>query len=347
MEKIDIMEEDFKYCASKSFMQYFKGKTILIYGASGMIGGYLCEVFRIMHRMYGIPLHVVGVSRNNQINRKKYEDDRDIFHFKDMDVCNLSDQIPHYDIAIFAAGKTDHKICNLMPDEIYTVNTIGLHNALKDARDRKCEVFLYLSSASVYGDIGSGILSEDMIGACQFSHPDQVYAQSKRMGECICNCFSKQYGIDVRIVRPFHMYGPGMDIANSGLVYESIRRGMQGETITLRSVGTQKRNFSYMRDIILQIFLVIARKSDDRTFNLGTKGNTLAVKEWMEKLENYFGVEIEQQSVDFMTLKNDYDVVPDLERIEALEAECEDGIGVMSIEEGIKRTADFLLSVTC
>lgn len=338
----DILLQDFYYCAKRGFMAGYKGKTVLVYGASGMIGSYILGVLNTLYILYGYMMHIIGVSRNNRLNRLRYQKFSNIFEFIDMDVCGTDIEMPEHDIAFFAAGNTDYTVCDTKPDAIYTVNTIGLHNALFSARKSSCEVFLYLSSASVYGDVGNDDMRENQVGGSLFYKPDQVYGQSKRMAECICNCNSKEYGMDVRVARPFHMYGPGMNLNNSNLVYDSIKRALHQEDILMRSDGSAKRNMSYMRDIIRQIFLVALVDKKNITINLGTYGNNITVMEWMETLGAVTGCTVRRQHTrKESNPTNSLDMCPNLERIMDLENRYDRNNVNHGIEEGIRRTIKY------
>ena len=79
---------------------------------------------------------------------------------------------------------------------------------------------MFFSSGEVYGSTEDNYTS---IKEFDYGYLDPLkirscYGESKRMGENICVAYSHQYKINCSIVRPFHTYGPGLNL-NDGRVF--------------------------------------------------------------------------------------------------------------------------------
>ncbi len=338
-----ILDEDIDYCVERPFMGYYNRKNILIIGVSGMIGAYIGRVFSRYYRTHEGT--VSGMCRNLIKAKKALDKDSENIFTIMGDISNKkSFNIERkYDVVIFAAGYTDKKICDSMPDSIYKVNTEGLINALNLAKRICADRFLFLSSAAVYGMVEAERLNESDYGIIEFCNPNQVYAQSKRMAECICNCYSKQYNLDVRILRPFHMYGPGMVLNNSNLVSSSVRNVIKGKNIVLKTTGLAIRNMSYLRDMISYIILIGATESRNITVNLGSKGNDISVCDWAELLADSGRVCLDRPIIDSKDYNQIDNMSPFLKKQEELMSVYDKEAENMNVRQGVIRMLNYFM----
>jgi nucleoside-diphosphate-sugar epimerase len=92
------------------------------------------------------------------------------------------------------------------------VGTIGTRNMLELAREKKVKSFLFTSSSEVYGDPDDKHVptAEEYRGNVSVTGPRACYDESKRFGETMCETFWNVYGVPVKMVRPFNVYGPGI-----------------------------------------------------------------------------------------------------------------------------------------
>lgn len=141
---------------------------------------------------------------------------------------------------------------------------------------------LYFSSSAAYpawrqqrGIIESGYrrlyLREDVIrwdvGA--MGKPDMTYGWAKLTGEYLAGFAARQYGLDVKIYRPFSGYGPGQSF---DYPFPSIvRRVMNGEDpITVWGSGEQLRDFIYIDDVVDAVLETKDRLASGEALNLGS-----------------------------------------------------------------------------
>ena len=68
------------------------------------------------------------------------------------------------------------------------------------------------------------------------------------MGETICVSWLKQYDIPVKIVRPFHTYGPGMTLDDGRVYADFIADIVNSRNIIMKSDGLAMRSFCYLSD---------------------------------------------------------------------------------------------------
>ena len=90
------------------------------------------------------------------------------------------------------------------PIENHAVNATGTILTLEAARRAGVQRFIYCSSSEVYGNAGSGMLSEDTTQCA----PSTVYGAAKLAGEYYSKAYQQAYGLPALVVRPFNAYGP-------------------------------------------------------------------------------------------------------------------------------------------
>ena len=105
------------------------------------------------------------------------------------------------------------------------------------------------------------------------------YGESKRMSENICVSYSHQYGVDTRIVRPFHTYGPGLSPSDGRVFSDFIHAVASGNDIEMTSDGSAKRPFCYITDAVTGIFNVLFNGKSSNAYNMGNPDGEVSIKE--------------------------------------------------------------------
>jgi nucleoside-diphosphate-sugar epimerase len=106
-----------------------------------------------------------------------------------------------------------------VPQSVYQqVNVEGTRNVLEAARAEGVRRVVYCSTQGVHGHVTNPPGDEDSPIA-----PEDYYQQTKYEGELVCSEYSDA-GMDIAIVRPTAIYGPG-DPGRFLLLYRMARKG--------------------------------------------------------------------------------------------------------------------------
>lgn len=142
--------------------------------------------------------------------------------------------------------------------------------------------FISVSSAAVYGGGFHDPIAEDAP-----LKPISPYGLHKAMAETAIRYWAQEFGIEVAIVRPFSVYGPGL---KKQLIYELCLRIMRGEDpLTLSGSGAEQRDWIEITDLVRVLTHVASFASVHApTFNAGM-GKGYTVRETVEELVNAFG----------------------------------------------------------
>lgn len=89
-------------------------------------------------------------------------------------------------------------------------NLWGVSNLLELAKEKKARL-LYISSGEVYGEDDGIDFVETHSGYVNCLNPRACYPSSKRASETLCIAYKEQYGVNVVIARPCHIYGTDIE----------------------------------------------------------------------------------------------------------------------------------------
>lgn len=150
-------------------------------------------------------------------------------------------------------------------------SSIGTYNMLEIAKKNNAK-FLYVSSSEVYGDSSKLPFKENDPGIVNTSNPRSYYAESKRFGEMITMVYHHFFGLDVRILRPFNIYGPGMRENDSRVIPSFMRAKRDKYPLILNDGGKTVRTFCYVDDFIEGVMrAMFYSNTNGEIFNLGSE----------------------------------------------------------------------------
>jgi len=240
-------------------------KKLLITGHTGFIGTHLVKSLSENYELFGVSLN----NSPNKINQIK----------KDINKVNINDLPKNITSIIHLAALTDIDYCQKNPLECFEINMNGTQNMLEIARKINAN-FIYLSTNHVYGMPQKLPIREN-----HPKNPESIYANSKLLGELACQAYSKNYGINVSIIRLFSVYGPNSP--KHLVTTKIISQILQNTSIKLGNLYP-KRDFIFIDDVISAIKLILRKTSGYNEFNVGT-GKSHSISELCAILKKISG----------------------------------------------------------
>ncbi|MCH4816761.1 MAG: UDP-glucuronic acid decarboxylase family protein [Saccharolobus sp.] len=207
----------------------------LITGGSGFLGSHLVE-------------HLNGeIIVVDDLSTAKYELSKKVKFIKQK-IENFS-TAEKFDYVIHLAARPSPEDYIQHPVETALSNSLGTYNALEIAR-KSDAVFLYTSSSEIYGHAEIIPTPESYWGKVNPIGIRSCYDESKRFSEALIMSYYREYGLDVRIQRPFNVYGPRLreDGSYGRVVSRFIYQALKGEDLTVFGDGNQTRAFLYIDD---------------------------------------------------------------------------------------------------
>ncbi len=237
----------------------FAKEKVLVTGAAGFIGFYLCK--KLLKEGY----QVVGVDNLNSYYDVKLKKarlsqlkDKDRFGFTKM---SLEDREGIQ--SLFKAEKFDYVVnlaaqagvrYSLKDPFVYIESNInGFLNILEGCRHHQVKHLIFASSSSVYG------LNTKMPFSVHqnVDHPISLYGATKKANELMAHTYSYLFNIPITGLRFFTVYGPWgrPDMA----LFIFTKAILMDKPIEVFNYGNMKRDFTYIDDIIEGVFRVIPK----------------------------------------------------------------------------------------
>jgi Nucleoside-diphosphate-sugar epimerases len=215
--------------------------TVLVTGADGFIGK--CLVVALESLAYRVQAHSIA--------------DGDLAH------CAL----PYRDIAhvFHLAGKAFVPDSWTDPRSFYETNVLATVNVLDFCRRSRAS--LTFISSYVYGTPGVIPVPEDQ--PLQAFNP---YCHSKILAEEVCRFYTVQHGLQIAIVRPFNIYGPGQD--GRFLIPTLVRQALAPDSSVIEVADVRpRRDFLYISDLI-DLLVATMLQGGSGAYNAGSGVST-------------------------------------------------------------------------
>lgn len=169
------------------------------------------------------------------------------------------------------------------------VNEKGLLHLLDRMRNTKSKArIIFPSTRLIYKGIKNVALHED--SEKEFK---TIYALNKWFGEQVIQQYSNYFGIQYNIFRICVPYGNLFtDSYSYGTVGFFLNKAKMKENIVLFGTGEQKRTFTHVEDICLQIYNTLLHSlSQNQIYNIN--GETFSLKEIAQKIAEKLYIDIE------------------------------------------------------
>ena len=167
------------------------------------------------------------------------------------------------------------------PDEYFKSNVIGTFNIVEAARAYNVRKIIYAASSSSYG-FAKEIPTSETAPIC----PQYPYAFTKYQAEQIILHWGEIYDIPVVSLRLFNVYGPRSRTTGTyGAVFGVfLAQKLSKQPLTIVGDGKQKRDFTYVTDIVEAFYIAAKSKLKNEVLNIGT-GNPQTINYLAELIE--------------------------------------------------------------
>ncbi len=339
-----ILEDIIYITGSKLPWNTLAGKTILVTGAGGMLPSCMIDTLLYLNELgSGDRINVIGIARNRDraIKRLGQYEKRNDFSLLIQDISTPVYLDLKIDYIIHAACQASPKYYNPDPAGMIWTSVKGMQNLLELAEENKVDTFLYFSSSEIYGEVHTdhGSVREVDRGCIDPLDTRNCYAESKRICETMCMSWFHQFGVPVKIVRPFHTYGPGLSLEDGRVFADFVSDIIHGRNIVVKGDGSAVRSFCYLADAVLGYFTVLLKGETAQAYNVGNDECAVSILELAKLLaaqfpEKQLEVIVKGSQDPELLLKDRISKsCPDISKIRALGWEP-----VYTIREGFERT---------
>ena len=224
----------------------WKNRNVFITGSTGFIGCWLTKALvELGAKVIGLVRDVVPQSAFFQCNLHKKIT---IVNGKLDNLQLLKRIISEYEIdtVFHLAAQTQVEVAHQNPLATFETNIMGTCNVLEACRTngRYVESIVVASTDKAYGEQAQLPYTEN--APLQGIYP---YDVSKSCTDLIAYSYCKTYQLPVCITRCGNVYGPG-DLNYKRLIPGTILSVLKNQPIIIRSDGTFKRDYFYVKDTV-------------------------------------------------------------------------------------------------
>lgn len=278
-----ILEEDIKNIINDFDMSVFDGKTILVTGATGLIGK-LC-VKSLLNSGYNT--QVIALVRDEEKAKNTFGESKRLTYLV-QDINQRINTTRRVDYIIHAASTTSSKDFVEKPVETIYTAINGSRNVLEFAKNKRLEGMVYLSSLEIYGVNEKENIKEEDYGYVDILNPRSSYSESKKMVETMCISYGTEYGVPVKIARLAQTFGAGVSISDNRVFAQFAKAIINKENIILHTKGETKRNYCYTTDAVRGIFTILTKGENNNAYNVANKNSYCSISEMAHLLENEY-----------------------------------------------------------
>ena len=218
-------------------------KKILVTGGAGFLGSLLCE--RLLNEGHAVSC-LDNYYTGSKANIRPFIG-RNGFSLFEQSVIDPIDG--HFDEIYNLASPASPPHYQADPIFTFKTNVLGAMNMLELARKTGARI-LQASTSEVYGDPVVHPQREDYCGNVNTIGIRACYDEGKRGAEALMYDYHRMHGVNIRVVRIFNTYGPGMNPQDGRVVSNFILQALQGRNITIYGDGLQTRSFCYRDDLV-------------------------------------------------------------------------------------------------
>jgi len=230
---------------------------VIVTGGAGFVGTNLIKrLLKDGHKVISFDNYSTGFKKNEQKGCQYFN--LDITKIKDYSFIEgiLEDYIK-VDVIFHIAALARIQPSIIAPKKTIENNFNGTLNILEYARKNNIEVVYAGSSSKHHGLYGS------------------PYAWSKYGGEELCKLYSEVYDLTTTICRFYNVYGPYQILKGTYATIIGVfqMQYLSGKPLTITGDGEQRRDFTYIDDIVDGLVSCVGKKSKAKEYEFGTGKN--------------------------------------------------------------------------
>lgn len=265
--------------------EQFRGATVLVTGATGVIGSAVARVLCAANTARDLGLTVVGQGRDPGKGRRLEVELGARFLAADMlELSPTGTGLDRVDFIVHAAAVTASAEMVARPDEVLRTAVDGTRKVLDLAVALGAGSVVYVSSMEVYGQGLSGVVTESDLGSLDPDDPRSSYPEGKRRAEALSAAYAMKHGLRTASARLGLTFGAGVpnDPANTRVPLQFARSVLAGRDIELHTDGAGLTNVCYLADAVRALLLLATRGAAGEAYNVANSRACMSIRQMAE-----------------------------------------------------------------
>ena len=230
----------------------------LVTGGAGFIGSNLVDALLDMDH----EVVVIDNEYSDAHDHLYWNNDADNYKYDIRDYENTRPLYDGVDYVFHLAAEARIQPAILNPIGAISINSVGTCTVLQCAREAKVKKLMYSSTSAAYG-----MNSQPNVE----TQPDDClnpYSVSKVNGEKLCKMYTDLFGLDTVIFRYFNVYGERQPVRGqyAPVIGIFLRQLASGEILTIVGDGQQRRDFTYVKDIVNANIMAAISNADKEAY---------------------------------------------------------------------------------
>lgn len=241
----------------------------LVTGGAGFIGSHIVD------RLIELGHEVICIDNESAVSNEKFYWNKDAQNYK-YDICEydlIEPLFKNVDYVFHLASDARIQIAIQNPRKSMYTNAVGTFNVLEASRINNIQKVIYSSTSSSYG-------KKNSLPNIESQKPDPLttYSSAKIFGEHLMRVYFNLYGLKTVSLRYFNVYGERQPLKGqyAPVVGLFLKQFKEGIPLTIVGDGTQKRDFTYIKDAVEANILASTSQNESiygETYNIGTNKN--------------------------------------------------------------------------
>lgn len=279
-----ILKEDLERIADTfKEQEFFKNSSVLITGATGLIGSLLVRSLALVNRVYGLNMQIIPFVRNE--NKAKFVfgellDREDISLFVG-DITGEFNIDKKVDYIFHTASVTTSKTFVENPVGTLNVAIDGTRNIFEFAKKTGAKSVVYVSSMEAFGitDPKKDKIKEEDLGYIDVLSVRSSYSEGKRICETISAAYAAQYDISIKVARLAQTFGAGVSSEDNRAYAAFTRSALKGEDIVLHTTGNSVGNYCYTADAMTGLIAILCHGKKGEAYTVVNETTSMKIKD--------------------------------------------------------------------
>ena len=288
-EKNKVLQEDLERIAASEQIEWemLAGKTVLITGATGLIGSLLARGLVCASRTRGLDIRVLAFVRNQEKAERIFGNYLDAgLEIVTGDVTKPVETLAPVDYIFHTASVTASKDFVDRPVETILTTLKGTENLLEFAKQKQVRGMVYLSSMEAYGVVDEAHYN---VRETDYGYIDPLkvrssYSEGKRMAEGLCGAYAHEYHVPVCTARLAQTFGAGIAKSENRVFAQFAHSIMDGMDIVLHTDGSKAHCYCYTTDAVLGLLTVLLKGKSGEAYNISNQETFCSIREMAEML---------------------------------------------------------------